>query len=75
MSQRRTAGERGGSTLRDRFDRKDIQKAVMEAGKDPNFRNRPEIVGMRNRAARAKEKMAREAGTLEGKARSLRQRR
>lgn len=57
MSNRRNRGEgkdMGGTTIRSRFDRSEMQKRVMEAGSDPNFRNRPEIAHMRSRAEKYK---------------------
>lgn len=57
---RRSRGEgrdMGGTEIRSRFERREanqagakMQKAVMEAGKAPDFRNRPEIAQMRQRA-------------------------
>jgi len=47
----------GGTTIRSRFERSEIQKRVMEAGDDPHFRDRPEIAAMRDRAARYKSTM------------------
>lgn len=53
MSYRQNRGEgkdMGGTTIRSRFDRSEMQKRVMDAGSDPNFRDRPEIAQMRRKA-------------------------
>lgn len=53
MSHRQSRGEgkdMGGTTIRSRFDRGEMQKRIMEAGEDPNFRDRPEIAQMRRKA-------------------------
>lgn len=61
----------GDTVARRNAERMEIQKRVMEAGKDPNFRNRPEIAAMRRRAEQRKGEMARPE-TLEQAAARLR---
>lgn len=53
----------GGTEIRSRFERIEhgsqaakAQERIMAAGKDPNFRNRPEIAAMRKRAETYKAK-------------------
>jgi len=52
----------GGTQIRSRFEKREgrlvgskLKDSVMAAGHDPNFRNRPEIAGMRQKAADFKE--------------------
>lgn len=66
MHDRKRRGEGrdlGGTQIRSRFEQREgrlvgaeLQKSVMEAGKDPNFRNRPEIARMRSRATAYRQK-------------------